>query len=446
MDLIEKIYEAGVVGCGGAGFPTHIKLKGKVEYLLVNGAECEPLLRTDRYIMKNKAAEIIKAIEGIGRLVEAKHCSIVLKKTYLEEIKSLQSAIDRYDSQVKLHLLDNFYPAGDEQIIVYEVTRRTVPPAGIPLDVGVVVSNIATLLSISNAMEERSFTRKYLTVTGEVAHPVVLHAPVGISFEECIGQAGGTPLSDYRIISGGPLMGAILSKEKAKTTVVTKTTSGIIVIPADNLLALQAEVSVRHMLNRAKAACIQCSFCTELCPRYLIGHPLKPHKIMRKLAYNPDISALLEDEEVKQAMICCECGMCECFACPMGLMPRKVNALLKQKFAEAGIRYSKGQSSYLAREVREYRIVPSQRIAGRIGLAKYYGYQIDTLIEVDTDRVEIPLKQHIGAPAEAIVKIGDTVTAGQLIGRCNRDRIGANVHASISGKVVSVADRIVIER
>jgi Na+-translocating ferredoxin:NAD+ oxidoreductase RnfC subunit len=252
--------------------------------------------------MKNKAAEIIKAIEAIGRLVEAKHCSIVLKKTYLEEIKSLQSAIDRYDSQVKLHLLDNFYPAGDEQIIVYEVTRRTVPPAGIPLDVGVVVSNIATLLSISNAMEERSFTRKYLTVTGEVAHPVVLHAPVGISFEECIGQAGGTPLSDYRIISGGPLMGAILSKEKAKTTVVTKTTSGIIVIPADNRLALQAEVSVQHMLNRAKAACIQCSFCTELCPRYLIGHPLKPHKIMRKLAYNPDIFSFAEDEEVNQAV------------------------------------------------------------------------------------------------------------------------------------------------
>jgi Na+-translocating ferredoxin:NAD+ oxidoreductase RnfC subunit len=446
MDLIEKIYNAGIVGCGGAGFPTHIKLSCKVEYLLVNGAECEPLLRTDRYIMKNKAAEIIKAAEAVSRLVEAKQCIIVLKKTYLEEIKNLQSAISLLNSKVKLHCLENFYPAGDEQLIVCEVTGRTVPPVGIPLNVGVVVSNVASVLCIYDSMKDKSFTHKYLTVTGEVKYPAVLHVPVGISFEECIRQAGDALSSDYKIISGGPLMGTILSKEEAKTTVVTKTTSGIIIISADNQLAIQKEVSVQHMLNRAKAACIQCSHCTELCPRYLIGHPLKPHKIMRKLAYSTDITAMLEDEDVKQALICCECGICECFACPMGLMPRKVNMLLKQKFAEAGIRYPQGQGVYTAREVRELRRVPSKRIATRIDLAKYYDYQIDNLIVVDTERVEIPLKQHIGTPAEAIVKPGDTVAAGQLIGLCARDKLGANVHASISGKVISVAERIVIER
>lgn len=446
MDLIEKIYAAGIVGCGGAGFPTHIKLDCKVEYLLINGAECEPLLRTDRFIMKNKAEEIIQAVEAVSRIVEAKHSIIVLKKSYLKEIECLQSAIALQNSSVQLHLLDNFYPAGDEQIIVCEVTGRTVPPGGIPLDVGAVVSNVATMFHIYEAMEDKSFTHKYLTVTGEVKHPVVLQVPVGISFEECIHQAGGTLLEDYKLISGGPLMGAILSKEEAKTSVVTKITSGIIVIPADGYLAVQAEVSVQHMLNRAKAACIQCTYCTELCPRYLIGHPLRPHKIMRKLAYASDFSAILDDEDVKHALICCECGICEDYACPMGLMPRKVNALLKRKFAETGIRYSKGQDVYTAREVRKYRKVPSKRIAARIDMVKYYDYQIDKHAEAETDRVEILLKQHTGGPAEAVVQAGDAVAAGQLIGLCPRNKMGANVHASISGKVTHVGDRIVIER
>ncbi|MFA6808104.1 MAG: 4Fe-4S dicluster domain-containing protein [Eubacteriales bacterium] len=445
MDLIEKIYKAGVVGCGGAGFPTHIKLNCKVEYLIINGAECEPLLRTDRYIMKNKAIEIIKAVEAVGKVVEAQQCIIVLKKTYHEEIKSLETAIKELNSQVQLHQLDNFYPAGDEQIIVCEVTGRTVPPAGIPLDVGSVVSNTATMLCIYEAIQDKSFTHKYLTVTGEVKTPVVLYVPVGITFEECLNKAGGALGEDYKIISGGPLMGSIINKNQAKTTYVTKTTSGIIVIPEDNHLALQSEVSVQHMLNRAKSACIQCSYCTELCPRNLIGHPLKPHKIMRKLAYN-NISEMLDDEDVKQALICCECGVCEIFACPMGLMPRKVNAFIKQEYAKSGIRYDKEQGEYLARDTREYRKIPSKRMAARSGLLKYYDYKIDTLVRLETNRVEIQLKQHIGAPAQPIVGVGDIVEEGQLIAGCERDKMGANLHASISGKVIMVSDKIVIER
>ena len=179
MDLLNCIKEAGIVGCGGAGFPTHVKYSGGgVEYLIINGAECEPLLRTDRYIMKHLGERVVSAAEAVQELLGAAQCRIALKKTYTEEIKALEKVLKAKNSRVELAKMDSFYPAGDEQTMVYEVTGRVVPPAGIPLDVGCVVSNVATMLGISDAMEGKPFTEKYLTVTGEVRNPSVLHVPV----------------------------------------------------------------------------------------------------------------------------------------------------------------------------------------------------------------------------------------------------------------------------
>ena len=122
MNLLETIKSAGIVGCGGAGFPTHVKMNCQVEYLIINGAECEPLLRTDRWLMRHKAEELIQAVEAVGEMVKASHLNIALKETYHDEIACLQQVIDRKNSRVSLHLLPNFYPAGDEQAIVLEVT------------------------------------------------------------------------------------------------------------------------------------------------------------------------------------------------------------------------------------------------------------------------------------------------------------------------------------
>lgn len=190
MDLLEKIMAAGIVGCGGAGFPTHAKLNCTVEYLIVNAAECEPLLRTDRYLMLNRAPEIVSAMELVAETVKARKLYIALKETYTDEIASLNAAIAAKNSRVEIFPLKNFYPAGDEQIMVLEVTGRTVPPGGIPLDVGAVVSNTATMCGIYDASRDIPFTDKYLTVTGAVAHPMIVKAPLGTSFRECIEQAG----------------------------------------------------------------------------------------------------------------------------------------------------------------------------------------------------------------------------------------------------------------
>ena len=153
MNLVERIRDAGIVGCGGAGFPTHAKLKPGLEYLIINGAECEPLLRTDRYIMKNRSAEIVRAVQAVAEALSIPRCVIAVKHHYAEEIRSLRAAISRAETPIQIHELDSFYPAGDEQTIVYEVTGRVVPPGGIPAAVGAVVDNVATMLAVSEAMD-----------------------------------------------------------------------------------------------------------------------------------------------------------------------------------------------------------------------------------------------------------------------------------------------------
>ncbi|NCB41339.1 MAG: hypothetical protein EOM59_01765 [Clostridia bacterium] len=446
MSIVDIIFDAGIVGSGGAGFPSHVKFSGKgIKHFILNGAECEPLLRTDRYIMKNKARDLVLTAGAIRAEIGADECVIALKRSYTKEIAALTSAIRDTGAAIKLHLLDSFYPAGDEQVVVYEVTGQVVPAMGIPLDVGVVVSNIATVFAIGEAQKGRVFTHKYVTVTGMVKNPLVVYVPIGTSFPHCIALAGGAVDENYYVISGGPMMGSPISKEDSKDAVVTKTTSGIILIHADSYLATRHQISLVHMKNRAAAACIQCNFCTQLCPRYLLGHPLEPHRIMRKMAMGSDIKNMLSDPDIQSAALCCECGVCETYACPMELQPRRVNAIIKQELSKAGVRYSTNENEYKPDVNREYRKVPTKRVAARSDVLQYYDYEINDSVESTPVTVCIPLKQHIGLPSEPVVNVGDFVSVGQLIGACPNNQLGANIHASIAGIVVEVADSIKIE-
>ncbi|MEG0961310.1 MAG: 4Fe-4S dicluster domain-containing protein [Lachnospiraceae bacterium] len=440
MTLLEQIKEAGVTGCGGAGFPTHVKLDCTVEYLIINAAECEPLLRTDRWLMIHKANEIITAVTLMSEMVHATHIFIALKETYHDEINALEKAIAEKSSPIKLFLLKNFYPAGDEQIMVCEVTGRTVPPSGIPLDVGAVVSNLATTYCIYQASENQPFTDKYLTVTGAVKSPCIVHAPLGTSFAECLNAAGGSLLENYHVIAGGPMMGKCYDMNSADMLMVTKTTSGFIVVSNDSALVQKRNIPVEVSLKQAKNSCIQCSYCTQMCPRYLTGHPLRPHMIMRKLAYASSYEDILDDEDVKQAMICSECGLCETYACPMGLQPRQVNIFVKNLLRQNNFRYSKPQETFTQLEERSYRRAPSKRMAIRLGVDQYYDYHIDNCIELTPAQVRISLRQHIGAPSVPKVEHGCSVVKGQLIGAIAPNALGANIHASISGTVTAVSN------
>ena len=169
----------------------------------------------------------------------------------------------------------------------------------------------------------------------------------------------------------------------------------------------------------------------------MLGHPIQPHKIMRKIACG-SAAEVAKDPEGINALLCCECGVCELFACPMGLQPRKVNALVKQELGKQGIRYPKAEQAYTANANREYRKIPTKRAANRAGVGKYYDYSIKSCKEFEPQCVCISLKQHIGAPSEAVVAVGDSVSCGQLIAKCPDGSLGANIHASISGTVKAV--------
>ena len=439
MNILDAVYNAGVVGAGGAGFPTHMKMTKEVGTFIVNGAECEPLLEVDKFLMRDKTYELIKGMEIIAGNLKADRVVLGLKKKYKAEIKKLSDTIKELDSRVELFLMENFYPAGDEQIMVKDITGKSIPAGGIPLDVDAVVSNVGTVINVYEAIEEKPVTKKYVSVLGEVNNPIMLEVPIGTPFEECIKRAGGTKIKNYAVIEGGPMMGKIVHKEELAEKAVIKTTGALIILSEDHYVIKRKERPVAHILNESRAACIQCRMCTDMCPRYLIGHKLRPHRVMRAMGMGE------EDEEVlKEALICCECNVCELFACPMGISPKSTNTYLKGVFREKGVRYTGDKEIPAADEMRDYRKIPVNRLIARLNLSKYYNNKIADLQELKADKVRIFLSQHIGKPAVPMVKEGDRVIEGQRIAEVGRDEFGANIHASING-VVSKIEKLYIE-
>lgn len=443
MNLIEQVFEHGVVGAGGAGFPTHVKINAKVEYFIVNAVECEPLLYTDKYVMEQYAKEIIQAIEVVSEQLDATYKVIAIKDINTLQINKIEQAIKELGSNIQIFKMQNYYPAGDEQMIVFDVTGRTVKPGGIPLSVGAVVSNVTTMLNVYEATKGISVTHKYVTVSGEVVNPIVLKVPIGTLFKDCIKAASGAKMSNCKIIDGGPMMGAIYDLSELDNLVVTKTTSGILIIDDNNFNSRLDEINIKKTLNRAKAACIQCTFCSNMCPRNLIGHEINPHKVMGQMSFI-DIDKVLEEglqtnSILEEALICCECGICETYACPMGLYPRQVNKLVKKKLAEQKVRYKAPEKDIKPSEDIKYRKIQGKAIMNRMGLGSIYDIKPTGYKELNSDFVKILLTQHIGTPANPIVQTGDKVVMGQLIAKAAQNALSINIHASIDG-VVTISD------
>jgi len=465
MGVLEAIFAAGVVGAGGAGFPTHLKLKAGAELLIVNAAECEPLLASDRYVMRHFAGAVVRALValreelGIGRVV------IGTKAKYAAEIASLRTAIEAAGGGIEIGLVDSFYPAGDEQVLIHELTGRSVPPGGIPLDLGIVVINVTTVYMIAGALEGVPVTRRLVTVNGAVGRPVIVDAPVGTTAADLIAAAGGVAAGGrdggtaggpgaggigagarlpgsaaaYKIVRGGPLMGRHYPMREAGVLGYGKADGGLIVLPGDNpIVTLLARPEERVILE-ARSICIQCRMCTEFCPRYLIGHPLRPHRVMRSVATNT------EPQDLTDALLCVECGLCELFACPMGISPRQMCIMVKGQLRAAGVGLTTHESHPEQTADRPWRRVAQSRFIERLGLGGYPTL-VEDLVSVNPYSVRIPLRHGVGRPAVPVVAAGEAVTTGQVIATVGRDDVGCLVHASIAGRVTEVTpDHISIE-
>lgn len=166
--------------------------------------------------------------------------------------------------------------------------------------------------------------------------------------------------------------------------------------------------------------------------------------IMRKLAYAAVPEDILTDNDVEQAMICSECGLCETYACPMGLQPRQVNIYIKSLLRQQNFHYIRPQKAFQQLEEREYRRAPSKRMAIRLGIDQYYDYHIDHCVNIAPTSVRISLRQHIGTPSQPLVSPGEQVIRGQLIGSIPEKALGANIHASITGTVTTVSQSEII--
>jgi Na+-translocating ferredoxin:NAD+ oxidoreductase RnfC subunit len=425
--IINQIKSAGIVGAGGAGFPSHVKYNAKADYVLVNGAECEPLLQVDQQLMVYEADKLVEALHHIVMITESKHGVIALKGKYHDAIDVLTEKIKKYP-ELSLKILENVYPAGDEQFIVYEVTGRIAPEGGIPLNVGAIVTNVETLINVANALEDQPVIHKYVTVTGAVRRPGTFIVPIGTPLKKMFELAGGVIPEKYCVVDGGPMMGKIL---RNMDTYVKKTSKGFIVLPEDHNLVISKEKSVERTLKEAKTACCHCDLCTDLCPRYLQGHQLHPSKLMRIAGYNTmgDINASIEE-----AFLCCECGLCE-QACVMNLQPWKVNTYLKNLMRENGMKNTLTRSELEIHPYRDDRKFSASRLVSRLNLQQY-NVKAPLINElIDIDEVVIINRQHIGAPGELIVSDGDRVEAGDLIFKIPENQLGANIHSSISGVV-----------
>lgn len=294
-ELIAIIREAGITGMGGAGFPTCVKLSsglGKVDTVLINGAECEPYITSDDRLMQETPDRILRGIRVINAILQPKKTVIGVENNKPRAIAALRNALQ---GEAELLPLKVRYPQGAEKQLIQSATGRQVPPGGLPAAVGCAVFNVATCAAISDAVfEGMPLVRRAVTVTGKaVAKPCNLLAPIGTSFEDLVEAAGGFVSDPYKIFVGGPMMGITQHTLEAST------------IKGNNALTCYSQ---EDRPKERTPHCIRCGKCVDACPMHLM--PLFLHKAQTK----GDLEAL----DKGNVMDCIECGSCA-FGCPAGI-------------------------------------------------------------------------------------------------------------------------------
>jgi electron transport complex protein RnfC len=297
-EIIAKVKEAGIVGLGGATFPTHVKLMlppgKKADYLLINGVECEPYLTSDHRIMLEKAQEIMQGIRLMMIALDVKNAIIGVENNKPDAIAHLAS-MALSNPGISVQALEVKYPQGGEKQLIKALLNREVPSGKLPIEVGCVVSNVGTAFAVYEAVvKNKPLIERVVTVTGpELTKPSNLMVRIGTPLSALIAAAGGLPESTGKIINGGPMMGKAMTNLDVP---VIKGSSGILILP-------------RSISSRKQPQpCIRCSKCTTVCP---MG--LEPFLLAK-------LSKLERFEEAEKEMImdCIECGSCQ-YTCPSNL-------------------------------------------------------------------------------------------------------------------------------
>jgi Na+-translocating ferredoxin:NAD+ oxidoreductase RnfC subunit len=437
MNLAEKVKLAGVVGAGGGGFPAHIKLAAQADTIIANGAECEPLLHKDAAVMEHHAAQVVAGVRLAMAAVGAKDGVIGVKAKNQHAVEAMERAC--HGQGVRVHLLGDYYPAGDEYDLVHEVTGRLIPPAGIPIQVGVVVSNVETLLNIAAAEKDQPVTHKTITLAGAVRRPVSLTVPIGTRFSDCLEAAGGLATQDPVLCLGGLMMGE--TTDDLETPVI-KTTTGAVILPRDHHVIQRKLRPAEAQARIGKSACDQCRYCTEYCPRFLLGYAVEPHQVMRSLAFTAAGHELFN----QWSALCCACGLCTLYACPEELFPKEACDDAKAEMRRSGLKWS-GPATLKPHPMREGRRVPIQSLMKRLHIKTYDQPAPLDPVRIEPHEVVLPLKQNAGAACVPLVKPGDQVGPGQPLGEPPAGALGAMLHAPFAGRIMEAGpNRIILAR
>ena len=294
-EIIDIVKEAGIVGMGGAGFPTHVKLSpkdpDKIEYVIANCAECEPYLTSDYRRMMEEPDKLIGGLKIMLKLFDNAHGILAVEDNKPDCI-SLLKQMTKNDPQITVKALKTKYPQGGERQLIYATTGRAINSAMLPADAGCVVDNVATMVSVYQAVVEgKPSMERVVTVSGDaVAEPGNFRVPFGINQQELVEAAGGFKTEPEKLISGGPMMGFSMFSLDVP---VTKTSSSILGFTKDEVAKMEP------------SACINCGRCVEACPEQMI--PSRLAKFSDK--------GLSEEFEKWHGLECVECGSCS-FVCP----------------------------------------------------------------------------------------------------------------------------------
>ncbi|HEX9007172.1 MAG TPA: 4Fe-4S dicluster domain-containing protein, partial [Bacteroidota bacterium] len=254
--------------------------------------------------------------------------------------------------------------------------------------------------------------------------------PVGVSYAEVLAQFNIT-VGRYVVRSGGLMMGLV---EDDLTKPVSKRTGALIVLPEDHYcVTMYRRFATDHDTDRiAKAGCDQCSFCTEMCPRYLLGQPVRPETAMRNRMFTREEEPMIFSGNLS----CCECNLCTMYACPEGLDPRGATVIEKRLAREQKLAWNGREAQ--VHPMYDYRKVPSRKLRQRLELGQFKDEGPMRSLTLDIREVRIPLDEHLGAPARPVVGLGQMVRRFELIAEA-AGKVSANVHASIDGRVTKIS-------
>lgn len=294
-EIIDLVKNAGVVGMGGAGFPTNVKLSpkepDKIDYVIVNGSECEPYLTSDYRRLIEAPEILISGLKIMLKIFEGAKGIIAIEDNKMDAVIKLKELVKK-EENIEVKALYTKYPQGAERMLIHAVTGRSINSSMLPADAGCVVDNVDTVFAINNAvLNGRPLLRRVITITGDaVNEPRNFLVPIGTNHRELIDAAGGFKSEPEKIISGGPMMGMAVSSLDVP---VTKTSSALLCYTKDPL----SEINQTN--------CINCGRCVNVCPGRVL--PVK----LAKFSERGDIESFLK----YNGMECCECGCCS-YICP----------------------------------------------------------------------------------------------------------------------------------